>query len=53
MRIDGFLVRLGFTKSVLDFDLYCKVFDGQSLILVMYMDDLFLMGAKKLIEWCR
>lgn len=36
-------MRLGFTKSV----------DGQSLILVLYMDDLFLTGAEKPIEWCK
>ena len=23
------------------------------MILVLYMDDLFLTGAKKLIEWCK
>ena len=52
-RIDGFLVRLGFTKSVADSNLYYKVVDGQAFILVMYVDDLFLMGAEKLIEWCK
>ena len=51
-RIDGFLVRLGFTKSLADSNLYYKVVDGQSLILVLYVDDLFLTGAEKLIEWC-
>ena len=50
-RIDGFLVRLGFTKSIVDSNLYYKVVDGQSLILVLYVDDLFLTGAEKLIEW--
>ena len=44
-RIDGFLVRLGFTKSVVDSNLYYKVVDGQSLILVLYVDDLFLTAA--------
>ena len=52
-RIDGFLVRLGFTKCVVDSNLYYKVVDGQSLILVLYVDDLFLTGAEKLIEWCK
>ena len=52
-RIDGFLVRLGFTKSVVDSNRYYKAVDGQSLILVLYVDDLFLTGAGKLIEWCK
>ena len=33
-RIDGFLMKLRFTKSVADSNLYYKVVDGQSLILV-------------------
>ena len=52
-RIDGFLVRLGFTKSVANSNLYYKVVDGQSLLLVLYVDDSFLMGAEKRIEWCK
>ena len=46
-------MKLGLTKSVADSNLYYKVFDGQSLILVLYVDDLFLTGAEKLIEWCK
>jgi hypothetical protein len=46
-------MKLGFTKSVADSNLYYKVVDGQSLILVLYMDDLFLTGAEKFIEWCK
>ena len=42
-------MKLGYTKSVADSKLYYKVVDGQSLIL----DDLFLTGAEKLIEWCK
>ena len=52
-RIDGFLMKLGFTKSTIDSNLYYKVVDGHTLILVLYMDDLFLMRAEKLIEWCK
>ena len=46
-------MRLGFTKSVANSNLYYKVIDGQSLIVVLYMDDLFLMGVEKLIECCK
>ena len=47
------MVRLGFTKTVADSNLYYKVVDGQSLILILYVDDLFLTRAEKLIEWCK
>ena len=46
-------MRLGFTKSVADSNLYYKVVDGGSLILVLYVDDLFLTGAERLIGWCK
>ena len=52
-RIDGYLVNLGFTKSDVDPNLSYKVVDGKSLLLVLYVDDLFLTGAEKFIAWCK
>ena len=52
-RIDGFLVKLGFTKSDVDSNLYYKVVEGDTLILVLYVDDLFLIGAERLVTWCK
>ena len=52
-RIDGFLVRLGFNKSDVDSNLYYKVVEGDTLILVLYVDGLFLIGAEKLVSWCK
>ena len=46
-------MKLGFTKSTADSNLYYKVVDEHTLILVLYVDDLFLTGAEKLIEWCK
>jgi hypothetical protein len=43
--INGYLMSLGFTKSDPDSNLYYKVVDGDPLILVLYVDDLFLIGA--------
>eukprot|EP00253_Pinus_taeda_P022239 PITA_22239 len=40
-RIDNYLMKLGFTKSKADPNLYCKVEDEKPLILVLYVDDLF------------
>jgi hypothetical protein len=39
--IDGFLQSLGFNKSSVDPNLYFKVVENQPLILVLYVDDLF------------
>jgi hypothetical protein len=44
---------LGFTKSDADPNLYYKVVDGDHLILVLYVDDLFLTGVERLIVRCR
>ena len=44
---------LGFTKSGLDPNLYYKVVNDEPLILVLYVDDLFLTGNEKLILWCK
>ena len=40
---------MGFTKSELDSNLYYIVVDGKFLILVLYVDDLILIGDDKLI----
>jgi hypothetical protein len=43
----------GFTKSDVDPNLYYKVVDGDHLILVLYVDDMFLTGAERLIVRCK
>eukprot|EP00253_Pinus_taeda_P024358 PITA_24358 len=49
-RIDSYLMKLGFTRNEADLNLYFKVEDYKSLILVLYVDDLFLTGANPLIH---
>jgi hypothetical protein len=49
VRIDGHLMILGFRKSVIDLNLYYKTVNGEALILVLYVDDLFLIGKESLI----
>ena len=43
-RIDSFLTSLGFTKSNVDPNLYFNVMDDEPVILLLYVDDLFLTG---------
>lgn len=48
-HIDSFLMKLGFTRSNVDLNLYFKTVQGMPLILVIYFDDLFLTGSEPLI----
>jgi hypothetical protein len=53
-RIDSFLMSLGFTKSRVDPNLYYKDEDSGPMILLLYMDDLFLIVEnEKLITECK
>ena len=46
-------MKLGFTKSEVDLNLYCKVEKDKPLILVLYVDDLVLIGDDPLIHQCK
>jgi hypothetical protein len=48
-RIDSFLQSLGFSKSIADPNLYIKILQNHPVILVLYVDDLFLTGEETLI----
>ena len=52
-HIDGFLKSLVFVKNNADSNLYFKVLDGFPVILILYVDDLFLTGNEKLIAGCK
>ena len=49
-RIDSFLYSLGFTKSKADSNLYYKVEDGNPVMLLLCVDDLFVTGMDGLIS---
>ena len=48
-KIDIFLSSLGFSKSKADSNLYYNVEDGNPVILLLYVDDLFVTGMDGLI----
>ena len=52
-RIDGFLMNLGFTKSKAESNIYYKVWGDGLMILLLYVDDLFLIGEDKPINECK
>ena len=41
-KMDGFLMSFGFNKSVVDPNLYYHIVGDECLILVLYVDELFL-----------
>ena len=47
------MTSLGFTKSKDDPNLYFKVMDDEPVILLLYVDDLFLIGNEKQIVECK
>ena len=47
------MTSLGFTKSKADPNLYMKVMDDKPVILLLYVDDLFLNGNGKHIIDCK
>ena len=46
-------MKLGFTQSNADLNLYFKVIQGKPLILVLYVDDIFLASVDPLIHQCK
>jgi hypothetical protein len=52
-RINSFLTSLGFTKSKEYSNLYFKVMNDESMILLLYVDALFLTGEENLITKCK
>ena len=53
LRIDSYLLSIGFQKSEVDPNLYFIVVGGAPLILLLYVDDLFITGEEHLIAACK
>ena len=51
--IDSYLLSIGFQKSEADPNLYYIVVGGVLLILLKYVDDLFITGGENLIDACK
>ena len=50
IELTAFYVAWGFTKSKADSHLYYKVEDGNPVMLLLYVDDLFVTGMDGLID---
>jgi hypothetical protein len=51
--VDSFLMSLGFAKSKVDPNIYFKIVDDGPVILLLYVDDLFLTDEKNIIIYCK
>jgi hypothetical protein len=52
-RINSFLTSLGFTKSKDDSNLYFKVMNDKSVMLLLYVDDLLFSKEENIITYCK
>jgi hypothetical protein len=52
-RIDIYLFQMGFEKSDVDSNLYYIIRGEDTLIFILYVDDLFIAGAEDLIAECK
>ena len=52
-RMDNLLMALGFTESKADSSLHFKVEGGRLVMLLLYVDNLFLKGKEKLFKDAR
>ena len=52
-RMDSFLTSMGFIKSKADPNIYMKMMDDELVILLLYVDNLFLIGNEKQIVECK
>ena len=48
-RIDSYLLKIGFVKSIADPNLYIKVVNDECVIILLYADDLFITGVEQRI----
>jgi hypothetical protein len=51
--MDDYQMRLGFSMSHVDPNIYYKVVDNEPVILLLYVDDLFIKGEESLIIQCK
>jgi hypothetical protein len=52
-HIDSYLLQMGFEKSDVDPNLYYIIRGEDTLILILYVDDLFITGLEHLIVECK
>ena len=49
-RMDAYLLSIGIVKSSVDMNLYIKVVNDEPVIILLYVDDLFITDVEKCIQ---
>ena len=49
-RMDAYMLRIKFVKSTVDPNIYIKVVDNKPVIILLYVDDLFITGVERRIQ---
>ena len=52
-RMDAYLLRIGFVKSIVDPNIYINVLDNEHVIILLYVDDLFITSVERRIQECK
>jgi len=50
-RMDAYLLRFGFVKSTTDTNLYIKVVDSELVIIILYVDNLFITSVHHYLKY--
>lgn len=48
--MDAYLLRIGYVKSFANPNLYIKVVNNEPVILLLYVDDLFIIGVERKMQ---
>jgi len=51
--MDAYPLRIGFVKSFVDPNLYIKVVNNEPVIILLYVNDLFIIGVEHRIQECK
>eukprot|EP00253_Pinus_taeda_P001656 PITA_01656 len=52
-RMDAYLLRIGFVKCTADPNLYIKVVNNEPIIILLYVDDIFITGVEQRVQECK
>lgn len=53
MRMDAYLLRIGFMKSIVDPNIKIKVVNNELIIILLYVDDIFITSVEHRIQECK
>ena len=52
-RMDAYLLRIGLVKSIVDLNLYINVMNNGAVIILLYVDHVFITVVKQIMQECK